>query len=137
MKEKSFFEKLEKQKNKNMKAKPKKIYLRLQKRFLNKICGTYEKPRLSIFRSNKHIYAQIINDMTGNTLLAVNSLQKEAQLRSSETKNCLGAFRIGQILAKKALEKNIKRVVFDRQNYKYQGRIKNLIEGARNGGLLC
>lgn len=120
-----------------MKAKAKKIYLRLHKRFLNKICGTCEKPRLSIFRSNNHIYAQIINDITGNTLLAVNSLQKENQLISSETKTCLGAFRIGQILAKKALDKNIKKVVFDRQNYKYQGRIKNLIEGARNGGLMC
>ena len=125
-----FFEKLEKQKNKNMKAKHKK-------RLLNQFCGTLEKPRLCIFRSNKHIYTQLIDDINGKTLIAINTLQKEHQINVTDTKTCLGAFQIGQILANQALSKNVKRVVFDRQNYKYQGRVKKVIEGARTAGLIC
>lgn len=120
-----------------MKKFYKKLYLQKQKRYLNKKYGTLEKPRLSIFRSNKHIYAQIINDLEGITLLAFNTLKKEFPLDKKEAKTCKGAFIIGQVLAKKAFAKNIKKVIFDRQNYKYQGRIKNLIEGARTQGLIC
>ena len=97
MKEKLFCENLEKQKNKNMKAKHKKKYLQIQKRLLNKISGTLEKPRLSIFRSNKHIYSQIINDVKGETIIAINSLQKEHKINLNNAKTCLGAFQIGQI----------------------------------------
>lgn len=120
-----------------MKKFYKKLYLQKQKRYLKKKYGTFEKPRLSLFRSNKHIYAQLINDLGGNTLLAFNTLKKEFPLDIKAAKTCKGAFISGQILAKYAFAKNIKKVVFDRQNYKYQGRIKSFIEGARTQGLIC
>ncbi|MEK7579871.1 MAG: 50S ribosomal protein L18 [Patescibacteria group bacterium] len=86
------------------------------------IKGTAARPRLSVFRSNKHIYAQLIDDTKGITLLS-----------SSDKKST--ALKIGEDLAKKAVEKGIKEVVFDRGGYKYHGRVKDIAEGARSGGL--
>ncbi len=95
--------------------------------------GTTERPRLSVFRSVKHIYAQIVDDTTGRTLIAVNSDQKEAALKHGGNK--ASATAIGKLLASKAVAKGITQVAFDRNGYKYHGRVKALADAAREGGL--
>lgn len=109
---------------------------RRQKRVRQKVKGTQERPRLSVYRSLGHIYAQLIDDLTQKTLLSVSSLTPELSKESTvkENKNQL-ARRVGSYLAKKALEKGIVNVVFDRNRYIYHGRVKALAEGAREGGL--
>ena len=102
-----------------------------------KISGTPDKPRLSVFRSLDNIYAQIIDDTTGNTLVAVSSLNKEAKSDVKSVKGKINKSKlIGTMLAKKALEKDIKQVVFDRGGFRYHGRVKALADGAREGGLV-
>lgn len=102
-----------------------------------KISGTAEKPRLAVYRSLDNIYAQIIDDSTGNTLVAVSSLAKEAKAEVQSVKGKINKSKlIGIILAKKAIEKNIKNVVFDRGGFRYHGRVKALADGAREGGLV-
>lgn len=102
-----------------------------------KISGTTERPRLSVYRSLDNIYAQIIDDSTGNTIVAVSSLAKEAKTEVKSVKGKISKSKlIGNILAKKALEKNIKQVVFDRGGFRYHGRVKALADGAREGGLV-
>lgn len=102
-----------------------------------KISGTTEKPRLSVFRSLDNIYAQIIDDSTGTTLVAMSSLNKDAKAEVNSVKGKINKSRlIGTMLAKKALEKNIKSVVFDRGGFRYHGRVKALADGAREGGLV-
>lgn len=96
-----------------------------------KIKGTAQRPRLSVFRSLKHIYAQIIDDEKGQTLVAASDRDLSAKFDKRETI----AYETGKILAKRALEKKIKKIVFDRGGYKYHGRIKALAEGVREGGL--
>lgn len=97
-----------------------------------KIKGTEDKPRLCVFRSNKHIYAQLINDVAGNTLLSSATLK----LSGSKGKGKTGkAFETGKLLAEEALKKGIKKVSFDRGGYNFHGRVKALAEGAREGGL--
>jgi len=108
-----------------MLEKQKKRYKR-HKRVRAKIFGTKEVPRLCVFRSAKHIYCQLIDDEKGRTLFAASDLE----LKKSKT-----AYEVGKLIAKKALEKKIKKVVFDRGGYKYHGRVKALAEGAREGGL--
>ncbi len=88
--------------------------------------------RLSVFRSNLHIYAQIIDDQKGRTLVAAS----DSELKGKKLKKAKKAEKVGELLAKKALEKNIKEVVFDRGSYQYHGRVKALAEGARKGGLV-
>jgi len=106
---------------------------RRHRRVRAKIFGKSEKPRLCVFRSNKHIYAQLIDDEKGKVLLGVNDIffsqakEKKGKVRI--------AFEIGKLIAKKALENKIKKVVFDRGGYKYHGRVKALAEGAREEGL--
>jgi large subunit ribosomal protein L18 len=109
---------------------------RRQKRVRQKVKGTQERPRLSVYRSLGHIYAQLIDDLTQKTLLSVSSLTPELSKESTvkENKNQL-ARRVGSYLAKRALEKGIVKVVFDRNRYIYHGRVKALAEGAREGGL--
>lgn len=92
--------------------------------------GTEERPRLCVFRSGKHIYAQIINDEKGTTLVAVSSLGNDAKATGKEM-----AKKIGQEVAKAAIAKKITNVVFDRNGYLYHGRVQSLAEGARDGGL--
>lgn len=94
-----------------------------------KILGTGERPRLSVFRSNKHIYAQIIDDKEGKTLIFVNDFKLEEKLKSKR------AYELGKKLAEKATKLKIKRVVFDRGGFLYHGRIEQLAKGAREGGL--
>ncbi|HBC95781.1 MAG TPA: 50S ribosomal protein L18 [Clostridium sp.] len=97
-----------------------------------KIFGTTERPRLSVYRSDKNIYAQIIDDVKGTTLVSASSLDKDFQGNGS---NREAAKVVGESIAKKAMEKGIKKVVFDRGGYIYHGRVQNLAEGAREAGL--
>ena len=101
-------------------------------RIRNKLSGSPEVPRLCVFRSNANIYAQIIDDVSGRTLVSASSLEKGFE--AGETKKDT-AKSVGIAVAKKAVEANIKAVVFDRGGYQYHGRIKELAEGAREGGL--
>lgn len=107
--------------------------LRRHARVRKKVFGTAERPRLNVYRSLKHIYAQIIDDEAGKTLVAASSLDKE--LRNMYGGNKEAAREVGKLVAKKALEKGIKKVVFDRGGYLYHGRVKELADGAREGGL--
>ena len=97
-----------------------------------KISGTAERPRLNVFRSNKHIYAQIIDDVKGVTLVAASTMDKAFEGSGS---NKEAARKVGQTIGKLALEKNITEVVFDRGGYLYHGRVKELADGARESGL--
>ncbi len=110
--------------------------LRSKTRIRKKISGTTEMPRLTIYRSLNQMYAQIIDDSTGNTLVAASSLSKEIL---DEVKNSKGKISksklVGNLVAKKAKEKNITQVVFDRNGYRYHGRVQAIAEGAREGGL--
>ena len=101
-------------------------------RVRGKISGTAERPRLCVFRSENHIYAQIIDDVAGHTLVAASSHEKNLAAKGG---NCEGATLVGKLVAERALEKGIKEVVFDRGGYVYHGRVKALAEGAREGGL--
>lgn len=107
---------------------------RREKRVRQKVQGTKECPRLSVFRSNASIYAQLIDDEEGMTLIGVTDRMLEKQEEKKGKTNQARA--IGMLLAKKAAEKNITKVVFDRGSYAYHGRVKALAEGAREGGLL-
>ena len=110
--------------------------MRRKVRVRKKIRGNSEKPRLSVFRSSKHIYAQIIDDGSAHTILESSSLKKDIRANlGGRGGNREGAAIIGQSIAKKALEKGIKRVVFDRNGFLYHGRIKALAEAARETGL--
>ena len=102
------------------------------KRVRNKISGTAERPRLCVYRSNNNIYVQIIDDVAGNTLTQASTLDKEVKTKHS---NKEAAKEVGTLIAKRASEKNIKEVVFDRGGYIYHGVVKELAEAAREGGL--
>ncbi len=102
------------------------------KRVRGKISGTPEFPRLNVFRSNKHIVAQIIDDVNGKTLVAASSMEKDFGTTSG---NCEEANKVGKLVAERAVKAGIKDVVFDRGGYVYHGRVKALAEGAREGGL--
>lgn len=101
-------------------------------RVRNKISGTAERPRLCVFRSNNNLYAQVIDDVAGNTLAQASTLDKEVKTKHS---NKEAAKEVGTLIAKRASEKNIKEVVFDRGGYIYHGVVKELAEAAREGGL--
>ena len=101
-------------------------------RVRGKISGTAERPRLSVFRSENHIYAQIIDDVAGNTLVSASTVEKSFEGNGS---NIEAAKKIGAIVAERALKKGIEEVVFDRGGYIYHGRVQALAEGAREGGL--
>lgn len=107
--------------------------LKRKKRGSFQVKGTEERPRLAVFRSNKGFYAQIINDDKGQTLLAISSLDKEAKGSIKNTVD--GVKSLGEMLAKKALSKNIDKIVYDRSGYLYHGKIKSFADGARAGGL--
>ncbi len=100
-----------------------------------KINGTSKCPRLNVFRSNKYIYAQLIDDEKGKTLVAVTDKTLKIKSKIKEFSKINNALEVGKILAEKAIEKKIKKIVFDRGGYKYHGRVKAVAEGARQGGL--
>jgi large subunit ribosomal protein L18 len=114
-------------------------YERLQKkkaRIKKKISGTPECPRLTVFRSERHFYAQIIDDTTGKTLISASSLSKDLKEEIAKATKPVEICKIvGKAAAAKAIEKNIKKVVFDRNGYLYHGRVKAIADGAREGGL--
>jgi len=101
----------------------------------NKIHGTADRPRLNVYRSLNHIYAQIIDDDSGTTLLSVSTMDKEVKDKADKGYNVDAATAVGQVIAGRALEKGIRDIVFDRGGYKYHGRIKALADAAREAGL--
>ena len=120
-----------------MVSKESRTEVRLQKhrRMRSRISGTAERPRLAVFRSNNHMYAQIIDDTVGKTLVSASTLQKEVKAELEKTNNVEAAAHLGTVIAKRALEKGIDTVVFDRGGFIYQGKVKALAEAAREAGL--
>lgn len=108
---------------------------RRHRRIRKKVLGTSERPRLSVYRSLNHIYAQLIDDSRGNTIVAASTLDKELSVQKGHKGNASMAKKVGELVAKRALEKGLKKVVFDRGGYMYHGRVKALAEGAREAGL--
>ena len=104
-------------------------------RIRNRFSGTAERPRLAVFRSNNHMYAQIIDDTVGNTLVSASTLEKEIKAELEKTNNVDAAAYLGTVIAKRAIEKGIKEVVFDRGGFIYQGKIAALADAAREAGL--
>lgn len=122
-------------KNKNKKLKPNK-YSKLKREALRgNIKGTLDRPRLSVYRSNENIYAQIIDDTTSQTLVACSTLDRSIKLNLANGRTCDASKVMGEKLAELSLKKNITKIVFDRGPYLYTGRIKALADGARAGGL--
>ena len=105
---------------------------RRHKRVRGKISGTAERPRLNVFRSERHIYAQVIDDTSGRTICSASSVEKDFGIPGS---NKGGAQKVGKLVAERAVSKGISSVVFDRGGYIYHGRVKELAEAAREGGL--
>ena len=101
----------------------------------NRFSGTAERPRLAVFRSNNHMYAQIIDDTVGKTLVSASTLEKDVKAELEKTNNVDAAAYLGTVIAKRALEKNITTVVFDRGGFIYQGKIQALADSAREAGL--
>ena len=101
----------------------------------NRFSGTAERPRLAVYRSNNHMYAQIIDDTVGNTLVSASTLQKDVKAELEKTNNVEAAAYLGTVIAKKAIEKGITSVVFDRGGFIYHGKIKALADAAREAGL--
>ncbi len=106
--------------------------LKRKKRIRKNIFGSEDRPRLSIFRSSKHIYAQIVDDVKGNTLVCASTLDKEFDVKGDKK---IRAKEVGQMIGKRALDKGIKKVVFDRNGFLYHGRVQALSTGAREAGL--
>ena len=101
----------------------------------NRFSGTAERPRLAVFRSNNHVYAQVIDDVAGKTLVSASTLEKDIKAELKNTDDIEAATKIGDVVAKRALEKGIKAVVFDRGGYIYHGKVKALADAAREAGL--
>ena len=101
----------------------------------NRFSGTAERPRLAVFRSNNHMYAQIIHDTVGNTLVSASTLEKDIKAELEKTNNVDAAAYLGTVIAKRALEKGITTVVYDRGGFIYQGKIAALADAAREAGL--
>ena len=101
----------------------------------NRFSGTAERRRLAVFRSNNHMYAQIIDDTVGNTLVSASTLEKEIKAELEKTNNVDAAAYLGTVIAKRAIEKGIKEVVFDRGGFIYQGKVAALADAAREAGL--
>ena len=113
----------------------KKIWLKRKKRISKRIVSTVERPRLSVFRSARHIYGQIVDDTTGRTIAAASSNEKSVNDQPSFESKVAKAVFTGKLLAQRAMDKGVKKVVFDRNGFLYHGRIKALSDGAREAGL--
>lgn len=109
--------------------------IRIKRRIRKRISGTAVKPRMSVFRSNKQIYAQLIDDLTGVTLVSASSMEKEIAEKSASITKIEVAKLVGKLAAERAIAKGISEVVFDRNGYLYHGRVQNLADAAREGGL--
>jgi len=108
---------------------------RRRERVRTRVRGTDQRPRLSVFRSDRHIYAQVVNDASGKTVLAVSTLSAELRAQLKKTADVSAAKQVGLLAARRCLEKGIDQVVFDRNGFLYHGRIRAVAEGAREGGL--
>ena len=111
------------------------VRVKKHKRIRNRLSGTTECPRLAVFRSNNHMYAQIIDDTVGNTLVSASTLQKDVKANLEKTNNVDAAACLGKVIAEKAIEKGIKDVVFDRGGFIYHGKVQALADAAREAGL--
>ena len=111
------------------------VRLKKHRRMRNHLSGTAARPRLAVFRSNNHMYAQIIDDTVGNTLVSASTLQKEVKANLEHTNDVAAAAYLGKVIAEKALEKGIKDVVFDRGGFIYHGKVQALADAAREAGL--
>ncbi|NOQ20085.1 MAG: 50S ribosomal protein L18 [Desulfobacterales bacterium] len=109
--------------------------LKRKKRIRKKMVGTGNRPRLCVFRSTKHIYAQVIDDSLGQTLAAASSMEKTVRENSESKNKVTAANTVGKIIGQRALEKGVKKIVFDRNGFLYHGRIKAVSDGAREAGL--
>ena len=120
-----------------MVSKKSKSEIRRKKhmRLRNRFSGTAERPRLAVFRSNNHMYAQIIDDTVGNTLVAASTVEKAVKAELEKTNNVDAAAYVGTVIAKRALEKGITEVVFDRGGFIYHGKVQALADAAREAGL--
>ena len=120
-----------------MVSKKSRAEVRIKKhsRMRNRFAGTAERPRLCVFRSNNHMYAQVIDDTAGNTLVSASTLEKDVKAELEKTNNVEAAAYLGTVIAKRALEKGIKTVVFDRGGFIYQGKVAALADAAREAGL--
>ena len=112
-----------------------KVRVNKHRRIRNRFAVTAERPRLAVFRSNNHIYAQIIDDDAQNTLVSASTLQKDVKAELEKTNNVDAAAYVGTVIAKRALEKGITTVVFDRGGFIYHGKVKALADAAREAGL--
>ena len=112
-----------------------KVRVKKHMKIRNRFSGTAERPRLAVFRSNNHMYAQIIDDTVGNTLVAASTVEKEVKAQLDKTNNVDAAAYLGTVIAKRAIEKGIDTVVFDRGGFIYQGKIEALADAAREAGL--
>ncbi len=112
-----------------MTTKKQERRIKIKYRIRKRVSGTLERPRMTVFRSNKQIYVQIINDLTGNTLASASSLGLEAMPKKEQ------AAKVGELIAQKAIDAGISKVVFDRNGYLYHGRVKELADAARKAGL--
>jgi len=120
-----------------MVSKKSRAEIRIKKhnRMRNRFSGTAERPRLSVFRSNNHMYAQIIDDTVGNTIVSASTVEKDVKSEIEKTNNVEAAAYLGTVIAKRAIEKGITTVVFDRGGFIYQGKIQALADAAREAGL--
>ncbi|MEE9187128.1 MAG: 50S ribosomal protein L18 [Bacteroidota bacterium] len=110
--------------------------MHIKQRIRRRVAGTSERPRLTVHRSLRHVYAQIVDDSAGRTLVSASTLSKDLRDKVKEVKSSVEASKlVGVVLAQKALEKSISKVVFDRSGYRYHGNVKALADGAREGGL--
>ena len=112
-----------------------KVRVKKHRRLRNNLIGTSERPRLVVFRSDKHMYAQVIDDLTGHTLAAASTVEKDIKSNLEKTNNVAAATLVGETVAKRAVEKGITEVIFDRGGYIYQGKVKALADAAREAGL--
>ena len=112
-----------------------KVRVKKHMKIRNRFSGTASRPRLAVFRSNNHMYAQIIDDTVGHTLVAASTLEKDVKAELEKTNNVDAAAYLGTVIAKRAIEKGIKEVVFDRGGFIYQGKIAALADAAREAGL--
>ena len=112
-----------------------KICAKKHMKIRNRFSGTAERPRLAVFRSNSHVYAQVIDDVAGKTIVSASTLEKDIKAELKNTDDIEAATKVGDVVAKRALEKGIKAVVFDRGGYIYHGKVKALADAAREAGL--
>ena len=112
-----------------------KVRAKKHRRLRNHLSGTATTPRLAVFRSNNHMYAQVIDDVAGNTIVSASTLQADVKDGLEKTNNVEAATKLGEVIAKKALDKGITEVVYDRGGYIYQGKVKALADAAREAGL--